>query len=250
MITHNSTPVRSEPTRQPTGRIALGVAVPILGMMGLLAIGIWNRPERFGSWHANPMMDAQFTYQGLTFLLALAFWGVLAILFPAALRKYARVGEVAAPAQPVRWLGIKPGESWRSVGTSFAVIMLVVTFVYVFFGLLGGSLPPAASLAVLPWVLLFAVVNAFVEETLSRLGVVVGLDGLLKPATIALISALVFGLPHFLGSPGGPLGSLLAGFMGWMMAKSMIETRGFFWAWFIHFLLDIPILFGLIVAAM
>ena len=28
---------------------------------------------------------------------------------------------------------------------------------------------------------------------------------------------------------------------GWLMGKSMLETRGFFWAWFIHFWMDIAV---------
>jgi hypothetical protein len=27
--------------------------------------------------------------------------------------------------------------------------------------------------------------------------------------------------------------------MGWLLAKSMQETHGLFWAWFIHFLQDV-----------
>jgi hypothetical protein len=42
------------------------------------------------------------------------------------------------------------------------------------------------------------------------------------------------------------LGVLLAAFIGWFLSKSMIETQGFFWAWFIHFLQDVVIYFALI----
>jgi hypothetical protein len=30
-------------------------------------------------------------------------------------------------------------------------------------------------------------------------------------------------------------------FLGWMLGKAMLETRGFFWAWFIHFWQDVAI---------
>jgi hypothetical protein len=30
--------------------------------------------------------------------------------------------------------------------------------------------------------------------------------------------------------------------MGWLFGKSMLETKGFFWAWFLHFVSDIPVL--------
>jgi hypothetical protein len=29
--------------------------------------------------------------------------------------------------------------------------------------------------------------------------------------------------------------------MGWVLAKAMLETRGFFWSWWIHFLQDVVI---------
>jgi hypothetical protein len=31
---------------------------------------------------------------------------------------------------------------------------------------------------------------------------------------------------------------VLAWFLGWILAKSMLETRGLAWAWFIHFVQD------------
>jgi hypothetical protein len=33
----------------------------------------------------------------------------------------------------------------------------------------------------------------------------------------------------------------MTGFLGWLIARSMLETRGFTWAWFIHFFSDIPV---------
>ena len=29
--------------------------------------------------------------------------------------------------------------------------------------------------------------------------------------------------------------------LGWLLARSMVETRGLFWAWFIHFCQDVII---------
>jgi hypothetical protein len=51
--------------------------------------------------------------------------------------------------------------------------------------------------------------------------------------------AAYFGIAHFYGVPYGVVGVLLAGFLGWILAKSMQETRGLFWAWFIHFWQDV-----------
>lgn len=57
------------------------------------------------------------------------------------------------------------------------------------------------------------------------------------------LTAVFFGLAHYAG--GVPLATtptiLMTGFLGWLMGKSMLETRGFFWAWLIHFVNDIPV---------
>lgn len=57
-----------------------------------------------------------------------------------------------------------------------------------------------------------------------------------------LINAVFFGLSHYLyGSPPGIIGFLMTGFLAWLLGKSILETRGLFWAWFIHFVADVVI---------
>ncbi len=53
--------------------------------------------------------------------------------------------------------------------------------------------------------------------------------------------AAFFGFAHYYGMPNGIVGVLMAGVLGWLLGKSMLETRGLFWAWFIHFCQDILI---------
>ncbi|HTF28965.1 MAG TPA: CPBP family intramembrane glutamic endopeptidase [Flavitalea sp.] len=95
----------------------------------------------------------------------------------------------------------------------------------------------------IPLVLLFSATNAWSEEIFSRFVIVAGLDGKLKPGTICWISAIIFGIPHFLGTPSGIFGVLMSGLLGWILAKSVIETRGLSWALLIHSLQDV-IIFG------
>jgi membrane protease YdiL (CAAX protease family) len=52
---------------------------------------------------------------------------------------------------------------------------------------------------------------------------------------------MFFGIAHFFGTPGGLLGAALAVFMGWILGKAMVETRGLLWAWWIHFLGDVVV---------
>ncbi len=53
------------------------------------------------------------------------------------------------------------------------------------------------------------------------------------------LTAALFGIGHFYGIPYGVIGVLMAGFLGWWLGKSMLETRGLWWAWFIHFVQDV-----------
>jgi hypothetical protein len=98
-------------------------------------------------------------------------------------------------------------------------------------------------------VLLFSFTNSFSEEVVYRLGVIVPLVGSVDTAYILLISAVAFGAPHLRGMPNGIVGALMAGLLGWLLAKSVVEINGIFWAWFIHFLQDIVIFSAFVMAA-
>jgi uncharacterized protein len=86
-------------------------------------------------------------------------------------------------------------------------------------------------------------------EVAFSLGIVVPLYGTVEASYIMLISAIAFGAPHLRGMPNGLIGAVMAGFLGWLLAKSVLETHGIFWAWFIHFLQDVVIFSAFIMAA-
>ncbi|MBG0770496.1 MAG: CPBP family intramembrane metalloprotease, partial [Anaerolineaceae bacterium] len=131
------------------------------------------------------------------------------------------------------------------LGMNFSIIITVVTTVVIFFqifrnGTLSMNLFPGLLLVVI-----FALTNSFVEEIIYRFSFVgVGLELKISPLLIQGLAALTFGLIHYYGKPSGIPGVLLAAFIGWFLSKSMIETQGFFWAWFIHFLQDVVIFFA------
>lgn len=93
----------------------------------------------------------------------------------------------------------------------------------------------------LPTVILVSVTNAWSEEIFSRVVIVGGLYQKLTPRAICWISAFMFGIPHFFGTPGRLFGVVTSGLLGWVLARSVIETKGMGWAWIIHFLQDIMI---------
>jgi membrane protease YdiL (CAAX protease family) len=90
----------------------------------------------------------------------------------------------------------------------------------------------------LPAIVIGAVINAFVEEFECRSMPLSRLEPVLGPQQAILIASGWFGLLHYFGTPRGPFGVLLTAYLGWIAAKSMIETRGFVWAISIHFLAD------------
>ncbi len=159
------------------------------------------------------------------------------------------LGNIVAPSKAVLWLGIAEGESWQSLGVSLSLSITLATSTFVYLQFRQSVSNIKQLLPYLPWVLLFACMNSFSEEVIYRLGVIVPLVGSVDTDYILLISAVAFGAPHLRGMPNGIVGALMAGLLGWLLAKSMVETNGMFWAWFIHFLQDIVIFSAFVTAA-
>ena len=194
-------------------------------------------------------INTQSKYQALLLCVAVMVLFCLYLVNAANFWSYISPGNIAAPAKGVAWLLISDNQSWAVVGAtlSFFITLVTSTFVYLQFRKSGEGLKQV--LPYLPWVLLFSLANSFSEEVIYRLGIIVPLVGSVDNAYILLFSAAAFGAPHLRGMPNGIVGALMAGFLGWLLAKSMIETNGVFWAWFIHFLQDIPIFSAFVMVA-
>ncbi|MDZ7899137.1 MAG: CPBP family intramembrane glutamic endopeptidase [Arcicella sp.] len=63
---------------------------------------------------------------------------------------------------------------------------------------------------------------------------------------VLLISAILFGLPHYQGYPNGAAGVIMAGVMGYVLSKATYETSGIGIAWAIHFVTDLIIFTALL----
>lgn len=150
-------------------------------------------------------------------------------------------GRPDASIEPVRWLGFPKPVPWTRFGGQFAV--------YISLGLLAflvlGGRPEWSTFVraapMLPGVLLFAALNAFSEEVTYRSPMIAGLEKAVGSRHALWNAAVFFGIGHYFGVPYGIAGVLMAGFLGWFLGKAMVETRGFGWAWFIHFLQDVLI---------
>lgn len=137
-----------------------------------------------------------------------------------------------------------PGKSdWNSYAPIIAVAFTVGTAAMMSFNVMAekGTINQS-FFALLPLVFLFAATNAWSEEIFTRFVIAVGLYRKLPVDVICLISALIFGIPHFFfGTPNGLFGIIASGSLGWFMAKLVMETKSLGWAWFIHFLQDLMI---------
>ncbi len=217
------------------------IAAASIGLLVVLRslIEVANLP----TLHPIPRVDIDIKYQALAFSLALANLLVAYGLFPANFKRFARIGDSRVHPTPVRLLGIKATDTWRGVGSNFAIVITVVTSIFLYLNVLNGDLSKVTTAVAnfAPFILIFAALNALTEEAITRFAVVVSLEGVLPRATVALVSALIFGIPHYFGTPGGFIGALMAGFIGWLLAKSIQETEGVWWSWFIHFLQDVVI---------
>jgi hypothetical protein len=150
-------------------------------------------------------------------------------------------GDLKAPIKPVPWLGFPESDPWTQFGGQWALYISLGLLVFLIIG--GSPSLPAfrKALPLLPAVLMFAALNAFSEEVTFRATVIGSLEDAVGPRNALWIAAAFFGIAHFFGVPYGIVGVIMSTFLGWMLGKAMLETRGFVWAWLIHFLQDVLI---------
>src|ERR1700716_723171 len=143
-------------------------------------------------------------------------------------------GNPTAPAQPF-------GVSWMRLGPAFMLVFGLVLSGYLYLTVHPNFSVSERIIRTFPWSIAVATLNAASEEFQFRSVLLAHLRGIFCPAETVLLTAVFFGLGHYYGQPSGPLGVLVAGFAGWIWARSMIETRGGVWAFLIHFVQDIVI---------
>ena len=186
-------------------------------------------------------INIQSAYQLWLLSFSLMTLAVLALFYPDVLSQYLSAGNLAAPARGVVLFGIAEGESWWTLGWTLSLGITFLTALFMRLQFRPSLADLRRVLPLLPVIALFSSTNALSEEILYRLAVIVPLAQQMDPTWLLLLSAVLFGTPHLRGMPSGLVGALMAGVLGWLLAKSMLESGGFFWAWWIHFLQDIVI---------
>lgn len=214
-----------------------------LGLTGMLRDTAWFQ-SRFNH-RGVPFFTGYAAVMALDVLVALAVIAVLWLMKRDRRAFFLARGDMGAPIAPIRWLGIGTGESWRKFTWIFAGIAALAVAVPTFLVAAPSGAALRRALPMLPAALLFAAVNAFTEEAYFRCSLLSTLhEAIGRRHTLALI-LVFFGLSHWLyGSPSGIVGFAMTGFLSWIMARSMLETRGMLSAWIIHVFPDVVIFFS------
>lgn len=190
---------------------------------------------------AAPFVTSMLGNQLLRVSVALVMIGVLVLLGYQRAQFFLVRGRLEAPITPVPLLGYPRPIPWTRFGTHWSIF--VALGLLVFLVVAGRPSLPALQQTVplLPFIIVLAAMNAFSEEMTYRSTMLAGLEPVVGPRQALWLAAGFFGLGHYFGVPYGVIGVALAAFLGWMLGKAMLETRGFFWAWLIHFVQDVPI---------
>lgn len=223
---------RSAPVR--TAKLVV-FSILMIATAALLFV-VYARPlfafAPFESAPVNQVLNYQLSalpIAGLALMLTFLFAGRVRL-------QYLNLKRTGVMAPLVRRSG---GGRWESDAWLLAVVMAAIVGVatYLQYSATGFDFRWAYIALVVP----FAAMNAFTEEVVFRLSyVTVGANDTLTSTYGLVMGSLVFGIGHYWGvAPNGFVGALMSVFVGYVLAKSIQETRGFFWAFTIHFALNL-----------
>lgn len=180
----------------------------------------------------------------LKFLGIIPIGGLLLLLYRLPTEVYLVKGDLSTKASRIGWLGIGEGKiGWGKLSIISAFLIAAGTLLLTLLTVTGFSMPATLGRLppLLPLIVLFALVNSFSEGVVYRNSVLGALKGSLPKDALVVVAAAFFGVAHYYGAPGGIIGVIMSGVLGWYMCRSMYETRGFLAAWVIHFLQDVVI---------
>ena len=217
------------------------ILVPLAICIGVFLVipliketSVWSNWWQQASWGASLVVGTLMVHIVQIALLALTLIGS-----GIGLRELFLVrGNLRAPGRPTRLLMMKEPEPWTIIFRNFIVVYIIILLVYWGMQVIAVSPQISQVFIYLPAIVIAAAVNAFGEEFEFRSMPLARLELVFGPGQTIIMAAVMFGLMHYFGDPGGPIGVLLTGYLGWIAAKSMIETRGMVWAFVIHFVGD------------
>jgi membrane protease YdiL (CAAX protease family) len=187
--------------------------------------------------------EATYGFIGRTLFLDVV---LLVVLMPAIVwfvrspgRFFFRIGNLNARLGFARFGGGENQWRWSGFAPVFAVVAAAAALLFVSYG------RPAVSFRwiLVLWAVLFAAINSFDEELMHRNILLAAVEPGFGARQATLVSAFIFAIGHWNGLPAGALGVLMTFALGYVAAKAMIETRGMFWSWFMHFVPDCVLIY-------
>ncbi len=194
--------------------------------------------------HENAFVNSLMKYQIFALALALIVSGIT-LLFRPESKGLLRLGELWRNAEKESWLGISGVTTWKRNAAQLLVFISLATGIFMGFAVVGADASGNMRLWFIPWILLFSCVNALSEELIFRFAVLGTLTSFVPKIAILLVSAVMFGLPHYNGFPSGAIGIIMAGVLGYVLSKASYETSGLGIALGIHIVQDIIIFTGI-----
>ena len=167
---------------------------------------------------------------------------MLIVLFVNRKSSYLTMGNLKVKAERIGWLGID-GDSiaWGKLALISALLISLGTFLGTVVTVTGFTFVRNLDswFSLLPFILLFALGNSLFEGIIYRNTIVSSLSEVLDKKDVVMLGALFFGIAHYFGAPGGPLGVAMSTALGWYLCQSMFETEGLLSSWLIHFFQDV-----------
>jgi membrane protease YdiL (CAAX protease family) len=154
---------------------------------------------------------------------------------------FLRLGDWRAPVQPEPFFRFRRPISWMRFSLTLLLLFGVLLPPYLFWTFDFRNDHVHLLLVALPWALATSALNAASEEFQFRSVPLARLTNVVSSREAFLLAATLFGVGHYFGQPSGWGGVFLAGFAGWIWAKSMVETRGFVCAFAMHFVQDLVV---------
>ncbi len=188
----------------------------------------------------NAYINNLLKYQMRVMIIAFIVMVITLVVTPGSI-ELLRLGDLEELATKERWLGINGRTSWKRNGLELLLFISLATAVFMFFVLKQKGSVFHFNWSFLPLILLLALSNSFAEEIIYRFAINGNLTGLVAKNTLFILSAILFGLPHFAGYPSGIPGVIMATILGYVLSKASYETSGLGLAWGIHFVQDVII---------
>lgn len=160
-------------------------------------------------------------------------------------------GDLSLEAEAFKPFGIRNGESWWKIGRNVGVVVVGITLVFSLLSLKPSVAASGEALWQMPLIILNASMNAFYEEFIFRAALIPPLLVLVGKSKTIWITSLIFGAAHLDGNQlSGILFAFMAAYLGLLLAKSMIETKGILFAWGLHCAVDIVIFLSMTMVAL